>query len=173
MQNQHNTIDPTGQRSFPSISIETSSLIKFFQEKTEGFVATYRELEELVGRSCRPDGSGYRYLCSAKKILLRDFNMVLDAEPKVGVRVCTNEETMVVAGRDQKRGRRAILRSRQKLTTVEYDRLDKEKKVEWNARMSLLGALDLITTPKAVRKVEKIASEHVMPSASVLELFKG
>lgn len=172
MHSQHNTIDPTGQRSFPNISIETNSLVNHFKDKPEGAISTYKELEDLVGRSCRPDGSGYRYLSSAKKILLRDYNMVLDAEPKIGVRVCTNEETMVVAGRDQKRGRRAILRSRKKLSTVEYGRLDQGKKVEWNARMSLLGALDLITTPKAIKKVEKLVSDHVLPSASVLELFK-
>lgn len=168
-----NTIDQSGNRSFPNISIETKMLVDHFKEKPEGSVTSYADLENMVGRSCRPEGSGYRYLCSAKKILLRDYDVVLDAEPKIGVRVCTNEEKMVVSERDQKRGRRAFIRSNRKLDAVEYDRLESGTKVKWNARKSTLGALLMMSTPKASKKVEKLVTDHVLPSASILDLFKS
>lgn len=167
-----NTIDPTGARSFPGIALETKLLIDLLKGKVEGDTVSYADLELCIGRPCTPNTQGYSYLQSARRILLRDYNMVLDSEPKIGVRVCTNDEKMIVSGRDLKRARRATQRSRQKLRSVEYERLDEPKKKEWNSRMSLVGALDLMTTDRAVKKVEHLISDHPLPSAKTLELFQ-
>lgn len=171
-----NVIDPTGQRSFPNASIETKMLVEFFvarHKAGEGETITYSEMEKQIGRDCRPSSQGYRYLSSARRILLRDHGVLLDAEAKVGVHICTNEEKMLVSGRDMSRARRAVRRSRQKLTAVEYDRLDDSKKKEWNARMSIVGALELMSGPKVVGKIERVITDHALPSAATLALFKS
>lgn len=147
-------------------------LVDFLATKPEGTTIAYTAMNELIGRPVDPTSEGYRYLTSARRILLRDHGIVIDAEPKVGVRVCTNEEKILVSNRDLARGRRAVKRSRQKLTAVQYDQLSDGKKREWNARMSMLGALELMAAPKAVARVEKAIEGHVLPSARTLELFK-
>jgi hypothetical protein len=167
-----NSLDPTGARSFPSVSYETKLLVELLSTQPEGTIVKYAEMAELIGRPVIPKSDGYRYLASARRILARDYAVIIDAEPKVGVRVCTNEEKMLVSGRDMKRARRAVQRSRQKLTTVAYERLDDAKKREWNARMSLVGAIALMSAPKAIAKIEKAVSTSVLPSAKTLELFQ-
>lgn len=168
-------IDPTGQRSFPNIAIETKMLVDMALERRQsgGITITYDEMKDLIGREVTPHAGGYTYLASARRILLRDHGIVFDSEPKVGVRICSNEEKMVVSGRDLKRARRAVVRSRQKLVSVEYERLPPDKKKEWNARMSIIGALDLMTAPNSVKKIERAVSEQILPSAATLALFKG
>jgi hypothetical protein len=168
-----NTIDPTGARSIPNVAIETRMLVDLVKDKPEGTTISYAEMEKEIGRPVTPQTTGYGYLASAKRILLRDHGILIDAEPKVGVRVCTNEEKMLVAGRDVKRARRAVKRSGQKLRSVEYDRLTDEQKRDFNSRMSLAGALELLSAPKAVAKVAQIITDHALPSAKTLELFRG
>lgn len=166
-----NTIDPTGNRSFSAQAIETTLLVELLSKKTEGTTVTYAEMEAVAGRPVTPGAIGYRYLRSAKRILIRDYAIVADAEPNIGVRICTNEEKMLVAGRDTKRARRAVHASRQKLRSVEYEQLDDGKKREWNARMSIVGALDLLSAPKALGKAVKAVETAPLPSAQTLKLF--
>lgn len=168
-----NTVDPTGARSIPNVAIETKLLVDLIKDKEEGTTISYAEMEQCIGRSVKSGTQGYGYLSSAKRILLRDHGVLVDAEPKVGIRVCTNEEKMIVAQRDVKRARRAVKRSGQKLRSVEYQRLTEDQKKDFNSRMSLAGALELLSAPKAVEKVAKIIADHTLPSAKILELFKG
>jgi hypothetical protein len=170
---KNETIDPTGARSFPNIAIETKMIIDHLKDKPEGAIVTYAELASLIGRSVMPGERGYGYVQSAKRILLRDFNVVVDSEPKVGFKVCTNDEKMTVSGRDLKRARRATRRSEQKLDAVNYARLGDKSKKEWNARKSVLGALNLMNTPKAVQRVEAAIEGQILPSAKTLELFRN
>lgn len=170
--NRPNTIDPTGARSIPNIALETKTLVDFLKAKPEGTTIPYAELNELIGRPTEVGGSGHGYLSSARRILLRDHGILVDAEPKIGIRVCTNDEKIIVAGRDVSRARRAVKRSGQKLRSVEYARLDDGQKRNWNARMSMVGALELLSAPKAVERVEKIITDHALPSARTLELFQ-
>lgn len=167
-----NTIDPTGARSIPNVSLETKAIVDYLAARPEGSTVTYIALEELIGRPVTAGTQGYGYLASARKILLRDHGVLIDSEPKVGVRVCTNAEKLLVSGRDVQRARRAVKRSGQKLRSVEYARLDDGQKREWNARMSIAGALELLAAPRAVAKVEKVIADHALPSAKTLELFQ-
>jgi len=166
------TVDPTGARSIPSVSLETKALVDFFSAKPEGTTVTFAEMEELIGRPVMHGSSGYGYLQSARRILLRDHGLLIDAEPKVGVRVCTNEEKLLVSGRDVKRARRAVKRSGQKLRAVDYNRLTDEKKREWNGRMSWASALELLSAPKAAKRIEMAVTDHALPSAKTLQLFQ-
>lgn len=167
------TIDQTGARSFPQVSLETGLLVERLSASPQGAVVTYQELAALIGRPVTPGTRGYSYLQSAKHILLRDHDVLLDAEPKVGVRICTDVEKMTVAGRDVKKAGRAVKRSGQKLRAVEYQALTEEQKKEWNARMSLTGALSLLSTPANIKRIEKSITDHALPSAKVLALFQG
>lgn len=168
-------IDPTGQRSFPNASIETKMIVEFVLERSRSGsdrTIKYDEIETLISQDPRANGSGYKYLTSARRILLRDHAILLDAEAKVGVRICTNEEKIAVSGRDLKKARRAVGRSRQKLGSVEYERLSEDKKRDWNARMSLVGALNLMTEPRAIQTIDRAVQNHPLPSAATLALFK-
>lgn len=166
-----NTIDPIGSREFGKISIETKLIIDLLKDLPEGSTVSYEEIAEVISRSARPGSKGYSHLTSARRILIRDYSVVVDAEPKVGVRICTNDEKLVVSGRDIKRAHRAVRRSGQKLDAVDYNRLDEGKRKEWNARKSIGGALDLMSTQKAVKKVEALVTDAQLPSAKTLELF--
>ena len=171
--NAPNTIDPSGARAIPQVAMETGLLVELFAAEKQGAVVSYKTMADLIGRPVTPGTRGYGYLQSAKRILLRDHEVVLDAEPKVGVRVCTDAEKLTVAGRDVKKASRAVKRSGQKLRAVEYAALTDDQKREWNARMSLTGALSLLAAPATYKQVEKVVTDHALPSARVLDLFKA
>lgn len=168
-----NIIDQSGNRAFPQTALETRLLVEEVSKGPEGRVITYGEMEKLIGRPVKTGTRGYGYLQSAKRILLRDHDILLDAEPKVGIRICTNSEKLTVAGRDIRKAGRAVKRSGQKLRSVAYDQLTDAEKREWNARSSLAGALNLLAAPAAAKKVAEAVNGSQLPSAKVLELFKS
>lgn len=168
-------IDPTGQRSFPGIAIETKMIIDYVcEQQTAGTLRFPRaDIEQLIGRQIDGNRQGYRYLAAARRILLRDKGILIDIDKHGDIFVCSDEQKMLVADRDRKRAYRANLRSKQKLASVNYDNLSPDKKREWNARMSIVGALELMGRPKAAEKVERMIEQAVLPSAKVLEIFKA
>lgn len=167
-----NTIDPTGARSIPNVAIETKMLVDLLSPKPEGSTVTYAEMEQCIGRPVTPQTQGYSYLASAKRILLRDHGILVDAEPKVGVRICTNEEKLLVSGRHVKRARRAVKRSGQTLRSVEVDRLTDEQRRDLYGRMSIVTGLELLAAPSAVARIAKVVTDHALPSAKTLDLFR-
>jgi hypothetical protein len=168
----HNAIDPTGTRSIPNVRPETKLLVAFLRGRV-GQTIPYKQYgEDLIGRSAKPGSIGYRYLSSARRILLRDHGIVIDAEPKVGIRVCTPEEKVDVMAHHFGKSRRQLKHSRHIGTATEYDELSDTKKKKWNTYMTVITTTELFTTPAAVRKIEAVVTDRVLPSAKILDLFK-
>jgi len=167
------TIDPTGQRSFPGIAIETKMIIDYVVEQQRAGILRFprADIEQLIGRQIGGNRQGYRYFATARRILLRDKGVLIDIDRNGDIFVCSDEQKMLVAARDGKRAHRANIRQRQKLVSVNYDMLSPEKKREWNARMSIVGALELMGKPKAIEKVQQVIDAAALPTAKVLDIF--
>lgn len=166
------TIDQSGSRSIPNVAIETRTLVDLIKAKPPGTTVTYADMEAAIGRSVRPGKIGYSYLLSAKRILRRDHGVVIDAERKVGVRVCTDAEKIAVSDRYVKRSRSAVKTSSKTLEAVDYERLSPAEKRGFLARQSRVAVIDLFTKPSAVQRIEERVSTQALPSAETLELFR-
>jgi hypothetical protein len=170
--NLPNIADPAGTRSIPNTAPETKLLIDFFRNKI-GQTLPYRAYgEDLIGRSAKPGTVGYRYLAGARRILLRDHGIVIDAERRIGVHVCTSEEKIDVMVHHFGKSRRQLRHSRHIGTATEYDELSDAKKKKWNTYMTVITTTELFATPAAVRKIEAVVTDSVLPSGKILELFK-
>ncbi len=163
-------VDPSGQRAFPHIALETKMLVDYFIAKPRELVS-YAAMEGLLGQAVTPGSRGYRYLCSARRILLRDHSILIDAEPKVGVKVCTDEEKIIVAERDYRKSRKAVRRSDQKLDAVDYDRLSPEQKIAWNRQKTKTSVLALMSAPHTAKAIDRAVVDSVLPTAKTLALF--
>lgn len=164
-------VDEAGTRQFPNVSIETSLLVKYFKDKEAGFVATYADLNSLIGRDIR-QRQAYGYFSSARRILLRDHDMVLETVRGTGIRIATDGEKVNASGRDVGSARRALRRASRKLTAADYKALTDEQKRDYNVKAAHIGALRLMAAPTAAKKIEKEGARDILPTAKVLELFQ-
>lgn len=163
------TVDQSGKRVIPTVSIETSLIVEAFKDKPIGYECGYKEISDLIGRDILRNRS---YLYSAKRILLREHDILLDTLKGSGVRIASEPEKMAASGRDMSTGRRAFKRATNKLEAVSYSALTDEQKKEYNARTSVIGALQLLAASSAVKKIEREIGGEALPSAKTLEIFK-
>lgn len=164
------TVDQTGKRVIPNVAIETSLIVEQFKGKAPGAAATWKELSDLIGRDARTSGMGY--LQTARRILLREYGILLETVRGEGVRIADDAGKLSASSRDMGSARRALGRASRKLEAVEPSKLTDDQRKEFHARTSVLGALRLLATPHAVGRVVKIAEGQTLPPAAVLGIFK-
>jgi hypothetical protein len=153
-------------RSLFQCSIETKWLIDRGRRLQVGEVVTYEELSKLIGIDVREEGRGA--LRSARNILLRDEQIVLDSVPNVGLKRSSDSEIVQSAGAQ---------RGVQRLTAVaDFDRLSDADKLAHNASVSALAVIKLMGKPKSVERIAasvNTANTGSLPIARTLELFHG
>jgi hypothetical protein len=157
---------PLFQRSF-----ETSKLAETLAKARAGDMLTYAALSQIVGR--RVDGSTGA-LHSARRVALREYGLVFDAVPGVGLRCLTSAE--IVNASDRSRvtlGRRAKA-AREKLNQSNFGDLDDRTRVKYATHQSIFGAISMITSHRAVTKIGNAmnSSAREMPIKETLALFQ-
>lgn len=163
------TVDQSGNRVIPNVSIEASLLVDAFKGMPAGHQIGYAELSAMIGRDIQHN---FGYLSTARRILHREHGMLIETVKGVGVRVATESGKLAASRRDMQASRRAIRRAASKLEITEYEALTEDEKREFNARSSLIGGLSLLAAPAAMKRVEKELTGSALPSAATLELFK-
>jgi hypothetical protein len=162
-------------RSLFQCSIETKWLIDRGRRLQVGEVVTYEELSKLIGIDVREEGRGA--LRSARNILLRDEQIVLDSVPNVGLKRSSDSEIVQSAGAVFSKLRRGAQRGVQRLTAVaDFDRLSDADKLAHNASVSALAVIKLMGKPKSVERIAasvNTANTGSLPIARTLELFHG
>lgn len=164
------SVDQTGRRVIPNVSIEASLLVEKFKSQAPMVETAYGELTGLLGCSME---MLHRYISTTRRILLRDHAVYLETVRGVGVRVANDSGKLNAGARDMGSARRALGRASRKLESVEYKNLTAEERREYNARGSVLGALKLLGASSAVKRLEHEGVVDLMPSAKVLEMFKN
>lgn len=161
------------KKTIPSISIEAQELIKRMLEAEVGDIIPYDELNELCMGDVR-NGKAWA-LNTARRNVLRDYQMVFQVVRGVGIKRANDGEIIDEAGQGLTRIHRRIGRDMQKLMAVaEYDKLPPAKKVQFNARISQLGALYLITKTSTAKRIEGrvLEADKKLSLPETLEIFK-
>lgn len=155
----------------PSVSVETNLIVdKIAANRTSTQTFTYLELSGLIGR----DILGNRgFLTSARRILFRDHGVLIETVRKVGVRIASNAGVMNAGIRDVGASRRALKRASRKFDAVEVAALTEEERKSYTGHVATVNTLQLLSKPSSVRKVVEKSEGSPLPSASVLEMFKG
>lgn len=138
-------------------SNDVQLLVERLQKVGVGETATYRELSQLVGRDVRI----HRHLIdSARRILLRDHNLVFRSVVNEGYKRLDDAEVVDTVTTDRKkRIRRQAKYAVRELSSVKYDCLDKQRQINHNAGMAMFGVMIQATDKSSIKRLqEKVAN---------------
>jgi hypothetical protein len=148
----------TSKKAFSGeASIDVKALVDRMKSMAPGDVVPYRELTQLIGR----DVTVFRYLTdSARRILMRDHNMVYRSVINTGFKRLDDAETINVVSDDRRNKiRRQSAVAVRELTTVDYAKVDQAHQTRHNMGMALFGSLFQATSQESVKKLtERVAN---------------
>lgn len=163
------------KRIIEKMSIDTTTLIKYLNEKNENGLITYDELNEVIGRNVQGEARGC--LMTARHRLLVDEGIVFGVVRGEGIKRLNQEEVVDASDSHIVRSRRLAKRGFDKLTRgiTDFTQLPPEKRIKHNVAATLFAAIRHMTKEKSMQKlvpaVEK--ANGVLPVMKTLEAFKA
>lgn len=144
--------------TFGSLHYDTQLLIDRFRTLAVGEVLTYEDIEKIIGQSVKPGTKGYSRVLKARQVCVRDHGLVIDSEPKVGVKRLTPSETIGAGQRSIVKANREAKRGIKTIVTVDYNALSNDDRIRHNTVASHLGVLQEITSNKSQAKLHGVMS---------------
>ncbi len=162
------------KRAFNELSTDSRILIDFIvmkliKEKVE--VVTYGELSASINRNvCK---GAYGNLHSARHVVQQEQGVMIVTVPKVGIKLSTDfrgqiDRTVKHINKTTRRVNRTVL------TALPNAKLPRAETTAVLAGISCLGALQLLSKPSSVRKIEGKVGESLkeLPTAETMKLFE-
>lgn len=165
------SIESKKKSAIPELSVEARLMANRFAKLAENEVVNYAELSELIGQDVR--NSCRHKLQTAMRRVQADQGFVLACVPSVGVKRLTNVGIVDAVADGTEKIHRASGRMIKKAACVVLSELPREKVTEFNARVSVLGALRHNSGAAAGRKILKAVetTQQQLPLAKTLEAF--
>lgn len=154
------------------LSIDSQLIAERMMQVEIGQLVTYEVLSEVIGQDVTGD-HGRGCLATARRMLQRDSQMVFDAVRGVGLKRLSDAEIVQSGARSVRRVRSAARRGSRLLTSVgDFDSLPASDKLRHNATLSVLGAIEAISSAGSVKKVEqRVTAASPLPIAATLAAF--
>lgn len=157
------------------IAIETTLAYEKLDELDEGGLCLYEVLAGAIGKD--PQRDGYGYVKTARKMLLKDKSVVLEAIANIGIKRSVPAEVIRRGGKDLhgiRRGVRRAIRRQVTIVPVEHTVLSNAERSQHHLQLSQLGILDHLMKPHAVRVIRDAVTidDRVLPVSETLEFFR-
>lgn len=153
-------------------SIETRLLYDRLRKLEVEEVVTYEELSEVIGLDIQKEA--WAALSSARRMILRDDNIVCDPVRGFGIKRLSDKEANATGSHTLLRVRRMTDRGVKKVLAADYDNLDDEDKTRRNATLSAFAVVKLMAKAKSLDRIAAAnTTSGELPIARTLELFKG
>lgn len=154
------------------LSADTGLLVKKFRELKVGQEITYDELSKVINRDVR--SLARSNVMSAINIVRREDGIVMATVRKEGYKRLDDVSIVKTADGSINRIHRETRRALRRLECVaDPAKLDDATKVQYNARVAGLSALNEVTKSKSQEKLVKAVqkSQQVLPLADTLMEF--
>jgi hypothetical protein len=150
---------------------ETTALVNELRKLKPGESVSESALSAAVGFDVTRFPENVR---RAREIILKEGGGVIDVAENGWRRLTDSEAVNIASERYVKKARNAGERGARSLTSVQYDALPDPDKVTHNVRLSMLGAMRLVFSPKARRQLENVVTSNgaALPSAEAMKLFE-
>lgn len=142
----------------PNIRVDSDAklIAELMKNAGEDSTVTWSAISECAGRDMQANPYA---LNKAREILRKEHRMVFKAVPGVGYKRVANEDIPNLGDGYRSKIRRTALKATKVLTTVDYDRLSKEKQTKHNASLAVFGAIGEIGQNKRLVAVEKLIDQ--------------
>lgn len=111
-------------------------------------------------------------LTAARRIALRDGEMVFGVVKGVGLKRLTNEEVAAIPSSAIASTRRLVARSLRKSACCDYARLAPQEQRAFNAGCSVLGTVKQFTKPQTIKRIQDSAERRKLSFDETLRLFR-
>lgn len=157
-------------KSIAEASPESRLLFAFLIKAKVNEIFTYDQLSKVIGRDIRKHRGA---IYTAKRMALREHNMVFNAVRKVGIKRLASDGMSEAGMGAIESIRRKSVRTGRMLSCANVEELTNGARIRHNTVASIVGVLALVTKPSAVKRleatVEKKQSE--IPTAETMKLF--
>lgn len=169
------TTNDENKRAIPELHIDAQVIANRLAKVEEGETITYEEISALISvPDIRSQNHRHR-MESARRVAQREHGKVFECVHGIGLKCLTSKDKAGLHRGATRRMHTLARRTAKKIATADYDSLDREARAEYNAGLSMMGALSQATKPKvtlAIRDAVDKQSEK-LAIASTLKLFGG
>lgn len=161
-----NAKPPIGQ-----LGVDAALLAKRLAKAEFGELVTYAELSGMIGRSVQ--GKARHVLSSARNVVLRENDIAFDVVENEGLRRMTDDDLAESYQPALRRIRRTARKAARVVCCADMEKLSPDKQRAVSAGLSAVGAIELFTSAKNVRKIEDSVKASLIPQkVNVEELSK-
>lgn len=153
------------------VSVDSLMLARRLRAADVGETISYDEMNALIRRDVR--GAAEYALKTARKIALRDNQIVFGTVTGVGIKRLSDDEITSEPKRMFQRIRRAANRTVQVVACADPSKVSPDKQREISAALSIAGTIALFASPKSITAAEAMAVASPTPAKlDVGELVK-
>lgn len=153
------------------LSVDTVLLVKRLAAAQMGDFIPYAELNGIIGRNVQNGAS--HVLASARTVALRDHKIGFATVEGQGIRRMTDEELAESFHPALRHIRRTARKAGKTVACADTSKLTPEKQRAVSVGLSTVGAIELFTSTKSLRKVEEAIQPTAIPQkVNVEELTK-
>lgn len=155
------------------LGVDTQTLVKRLLEVNEGESIPYELLSKTIDSDVQSTSRGA--LESARRIVLRDNQIVFGVIHGIGLKRLTASEVVEQEGGSVSKIRRAANRSLKRLSTADFDGLPPQEQNRHRLVSCTLGAISLCTSTKAQNRLEQRVQSTAskLDTADTLKLFES
>lgn len=154
----------------------TEQLVKFLQEQPVGELVTYDQLGEVIHQGCtsHPDHRrGYGYLCSARKILLNEHQIVFGTVQKEGIKRLDSPGISKQVSKHRKHIHKTAKVSLKTSVCANENEMTPEERASHRANQAVLAMTEHSTRTAAVKQIEQKTRSVALDLQKTIEHFKN
>jgi hypothetical protein len=157
------------------VSIETTMAYQELKKLQVGEICSYETLRGVIDKD--PQAEGYPYVKSARRMVERELQCVLEAVINQGIRRLPPRDVVNRGGRDLRHVRKSIGRGMRRQVTIvpieQNGELNNEERVKFHTQLSQFGILRHVMKPAATNAIEQKVAEasRSIPAKETLKLF--
>lgn len=155
-----------------TLSLETKIVFDRIVKLETNELVTYEELERITGKEIRQLRGA---LGTARRRARREHRMVFGTVRKEGLRRLDDDGIVDRSLSTLSRLGKVVREGAKDMRCVEYGSLTDAGKAGYNARMSVLGAVGMMTSAPSLKRVEagSVKAQRALDLSETLRLFGG
>lgn len=153
------------------LGVDAALLAKRLAKAEFGELVTYKELSGMIGRSVQ--GDARHVMASARRVVLRESEIAFAVVENEGLRRMTDDELAESFHPALRHIRRTAKKAGRVVACADMAKLAPDKQRAVSVGLSTVGAIELFTATKNVRKIEdSIKPSQIPQKVNVEELSK-
>jgi hypothetical protein len=135
-------------------SPEVERLRDAWVKNEPGSLSTHEQIRDIIGN----DSPYWHIVRRVRDILRREHKIHYITEHGIGFRRARQGESIDDSKRRLTRVRHQSRAAREEIMCDEFEKLSREKQIDYMSNNAIWGSLDLFSTKRAINKVNRIAS---------------